>query len=76
MDIVAVTNQILMMLLIMGVGLLLRKAGVITAQVIHGISGIVLKVAMPSLVLMMVQKDGGQALKGEFMRIALVGFFG
>lgn len=75
MDIVAVMNQILMMLLIMGVGLLLRKAGVITAQVIHGISGIVLKVAMPSLVLMMVQKDGGQALKGEFMRIALVGFF-
>lgn len=74
MDIVAVMNQILMMLLIMGVGLLLRKAGVITAQVIHGISGIVLKVAMPSLVLMMVQKDGGQALKGEFMRIALVGF--
>ena len=39
MDILAVTNQILMMLLIMGVGLLLRKAGVITAQVIHGISG-------------------------------------
>lgn len=74
MDIVAVMNQILMMLLIMGVGLLLRKAGVITAQVIHGISGIVLKVAMPSLVLMMVQKDGGQALKGEFMRIALIGF--
>ena len=74
MDILAVTNQILMMLLIMGVGLLLRKAGVITAQVIHGISGIVLKVAMPSLVLMMVQKDGGQALKGEFMRIALICF--
>lgn len=73
MDITAVINQILMMLLIMGVGLLLRKAGVMTAQVIHGISGIVLKVAMPCLVLMMVQKDGGQALKGEFMRIALVG---
>lgn len=71
MDIAAVVNQILMMLLIMGAGLLLRRAGVLTAEVIKGISGIVLKVAMPCLVLMMVQRDGGQDLRADFLRIAL-----
>ncbi len=71
MDIAAVVNQILMMLLIMGLGLILRKSGVMSAEVIRGISGIVLKVAMPCLVLMMVQKDGGEDLRGDFLRIAL-----
>ncbi len=74
MDIIAVVNQILMMLIIMGIGLLLRKIGIMGPDVIRGISGIVLKAAMPALLLMMVQKDVGADYRGDFLRIVIVSF--
>ncbi len=74
MDILAVTNQILMMLIIMGIGLLLRRSGVLSTPVIQGLSGIVLKAAMPAMLLMMVQQEVEADIRGEFLRIMLTAF--
>ncbi|NLA53618.1 MAG: hypothetical protein GX858_04590 [Clostridiales bacterium] len=59
MDILAAVNQIVMMLLIMAVGFWLRKIAVLDAHMIKGISNLVIKVAMPALVFVLIQKESG-----------------
>ena len=71
MDVVAVIYQILMMLMIAAVGFWLRKKDVLTVPVIKGISFIVLKVAMPAMILMLTQRNVAADLRGNFLKIAL-----
>ena len=74
MDISAVVNQIIMMLLIMGIGLILRKAKILNKAAMKGISSIVLKVAMPALLFMLLQKDKDSADRIDFLVMAILVF--
>lgn len=69
MNILTIVYQILMMLMIAGVGLLLRKKNIMDVPVIKGINTLVLKIAMPALAIMVTQKDADAALRASFLRI-------
>lgn len=71
MNIMGIVNQILMMLMIVAVGLILRKRSILTVPVIKGLSFIVLKIAMPALVLMITQREIAGDLRSNFGKMAL-----
>ena len=72
MDILAAVNQIVMMLLIMVVGFWLRKIKVLNTEVTKGISNLVIKVAMPALVFVLIQKDSGIDDRLSFLWVVLL----
>lgn len=72
MDILAAVNQIMMMLLIMAVGFWLRKKKILNTQVTKGISNLVIKVAMPALVFVLIQKDSGIDDRLSFLWVVIL----
>lgn len=57
MNILPVVNQIAMLFLIMGVGLLLRKIGVFKDAVIKGMNALLINVTWPALMIVTTQKE-------------------
>lgn len=74
MDITRIALQIMMMLGIALIGLWLRHKDVMDQPVITGINTIVLKIAMPALTLMAVQKERSQEALAAFTNILIWGF--
>lgn len=74
MDITRIALQIMMMLGIALIGLLLRHRGIMDQRVIAGINTIVMKIAMPALTLMAVQKERSREALAAFTSILLWGF--
>ena len=67
MNIITVTNQILMLFIITGVGWFLQKRKVLTDPVIKGINSVVLQAAWPAMILSTTQKKcTPETLKGFF----------
>ncbi len=74
MGIMAVVQQILVMLLVAGVGLLLRRRRLLTDAGMAQVNLIVLRVALPAMILMMTQRDYSPEAKGQFLQVLGAGF--
>ena len=72
MDIRAVVMQILMVLLIVAVGAWLRKRQVMSDTVIKGINQVLLRVALPALIVMTTQRDFDEQTIRGFLRVLLM----
>ena len=66
-------NQIVMMLIIAGIGLFLRRAGVFTDGVIKGINRTLLTVATPAMIIMVTQKEYRPDMMKGFAQVIIVG---
>ena len=72
MSITPVLNQILMLMLIMLIGLLLRKRDILGDQGMKAINTIVLSVAWPAMVLSLTQREGDRIASQDFLWMLLV----
>ena len=72
MSITPVLNQILMLMLIMLIGLLLRKRDILGDQGMKAINTIVLSVAWPAMVLSLTQREGERIASQDFLWMLLV----
>ncbi len=68
----AVLLQILMLLMIMAVGIYLRKRKVMTDPVIKGINQIILQIALPAQIILTTQKEYAPGLLPGFFRAMLL----
>ena len=73
MSIAPVIDQILMLFIVGLCGLLLRKIGVFTDEVIKGVNKAVLLVAWPAMMLMVTQKQYSPALLTGFVQVLISG---
>lgn len=72
MTILPVLNQILMLMILMAIGLLLRKKDVLTDQAMRAINVIVLSVAWPAMVLSITQRQEQRIQAPDFLWMLLI----
>lgn len=72
MNIVPVVYQILMLVIVMAIGLLLRRRGVLGDEAMRAINAIVLTVAWPAMVLSITQRGGGRIGAHDFLWMLIV----
>lgn len=73
MGIMAVVQQIVVMLLIAGIGLVLRRRGMLDQAGMRGVNLIVLNVALPAMILMVTQQSFSPDSKRDFLIILAAG---
>lgn len=71
MNIMPVVDQIIMLFILMGLGLALRKMNIFTDKVIKGVNLMVLKVTWPALMLMTTQREYTPDALDMFVKVLL-----